>query len=806
VTVADSTSNSIHRVAPDLAALVAQRAGRIPIRARQAIALGCAARGASRIAVVAHACALGAAGATPAEIAEVLSSAPPRAEEVEALVVALVDRAPFQAWPTGDEGRALARIGLAASSGGPAAPTAFRALSELLARDLHHEFVDLVASIRGSSAWADAHSEADVDDDPRLGAAAAALVSSEPRLRALLGGVCGARSSSPLDALPDVTAVLSSSLDPERTLAIVARLALPAFGDLCAIDVLDDGRALRRVAAAHRDRTQTSRAREALPVLLGGGDLARAATVVVDDVPRTSHPLPEAARALGVVTLVAVPLRARGRAIGLLTLGRLQGPSRHRYDALELAAAEELGRRIAHALDGGGLDEAERSARAAAERASARAARLQTITAALCAPLGEAESAAVLLEHGMPALGALGGVVAVEDGGALRIVARAGETEILSTDDHLEPSRPSPIVDAFRSSHPLLFEGLESYRGCYPREAARALDATSIWVIPLAFEGRAIGVVGFAFPSPVEASGEGREFGLAIARQCAQALERARLLEAERRARADAGAQGRLREDVLAIVTHDLRNPLASIAGNAERLLRLLPDAPPRIAETTQAIARAAARAGRLIEDVFALASIDLDRLTLDPRPTSAHEVLDEALATMRPLAEARGIAIAATTDGEDRPFHGDRDRLQQVLYNLVGNAIKFTPEGGEIHLDAIHGDRIVRISVRDTGPGIADEDRARVFERYWQGVRGQRGGLGIGLFVARGIIVAHGGRMGIDSVVGRGSTFWFELPTIATTQTRPGAGARLRPRTLARIQDPRGSAEALLPVASGRA
>ncbi|MBL0891651.1 MAG: ATP-binding protein, partial [Gemmatimonadaceae bacterium] len=110
-------------------------------------------------------------------------------------------------------------------------------------------------------------------------------------------------------------------------------------------------------------------------------------------------------------------------------------------------------------------------------------------------------------------------------------------------------------------------------------------------------------------------------------------------------------------------------------------------------------------------------------------------------------------------------PLLCDRQRLQQVLSNLLGNAVRFTPAGGRIVLAATMHDDAVRVSVSDTGPGVAPEDVPRLFERYWQAPRLLRAGSGLGLYIAKGIVEAHGGDIGVDSEPGKGAMFWFTLP-----------------------------------------
>jgi signal transduction histidine kinase len=231
------------------------------------------------------------------------------------------------------------------------------------------------------------------------------------------------------------------------------------------------------------------------------------------------------------------------------------------------------------------------------------------------------------------------------------------------------------------------------------------------------------------------------------------------------RARSDADLTGR--DDFLAMVSHDLNSLLVGIVLSADSLAV---DAPkteaggPIIAET-QRIQRYAARMKRLIGDLVDVTSIAAGRLAVTAEPGDSRALVVEALETFRPLASAKGISLESEMPERTLPVAFDHDRIFQVLTNIMANAIKFTPRGGKVRIRAGRMKDDVRFSVTDTGPGIPENLLEAVFERFWQAGEDVRRGLGLGLYIAKSIVEAHGGRIWAESRIGEGSTFHFTLP-----------------------------------------
>ena len=262
---------------------------------------------------------------------------------------------------------------------------------------------------------------------------------------------------------------------------------------------------------------------------------------------------------------------------------------------------------------------------------------------------------------------------------------------------------------------------------------------------------------------------DGRRYFTAIARDITERRrgeqERAALLAREREARTRVEAEIRTREEVLAIVSHDLRNPLNTIAMGASALKEFAADEPARD-KYTGMIQRAIQRMNRLIEDLLDVVRLEGgQKLALNLSPVELAPLLGELCESFQAQADPRRQVLACDIDPALPAVSADRDRLAQVLTNLVGNALKFTPEGGRVEVSAALLGGEARVSVRDSGPGIASEDVAHIFDPYWQAGRTARLGAGLGLPIAKGIIDSHGGRLWVESPPGEGATFTFALP-----------------------------------------
>jgi signal transduction histidine kinase len=225
------------------------------------------------------------------------------------------------------------------------------------------------------------------------------------------------------------------------------------------------------------------------------------------------------------------------------------------------------------------------------------------------------------------------------------------------------------------------------------------------------------------------------------------------------------GLSPRLSGELLAIVSHDLRTPLSTIALGTT----LLEDASQGQEDRTQVIEiikRAADRMERLIKDLQEMGRLDAGRtLRVDARSVDLATLLREACEALHIQAGAKQQEVSCDLPAPPIAVSADPDRICQILGNLIGNAIKFTPRGGRIVLAARREGREVRVSVTDQGPGIPEADLPRVFEPYWQAQGTARLGAGIGLKIAKGLVEAHGGRIWVETADGGGSAFRFTVP-----------------------------------------
>jgi signal transduction histidine kinase len=250
------------------------------------------------------------------------------------------------------------------------------------------------------------------------------------------------------------------------------------------------------------------------------------------------------------------------------------------------------------------------------------------------------------------------------------------------------------------------------------------------------------------------------------------------LLDRLRRERDHHIEMNRLREQLLYSVAHELRAPLAVLENALDILAEGYADLPAdEFAHLTGSAQRTAARLRTLMEDLLSAGSIQAGRFHVDPQPVELREIVAEAVDTVGPVVGERGqtVDVDVTTS---LVVNADRRYTRQVLTNLLGNASRYGPAGSAIHVRARADDGHVRVAIDDSGPGIPKEEQPLLFDRFYR-PRAAGPGIGLGLAIAKGIVEAHGGRIGIDSGPGRGTSVWFTLPLF-----RPGARPRLTPRS----------------------
>jgi PAS domain S-box-containing protein len=293
-----------------------------------------------------------------------------------------------------------------------------------------------------------------------------------------------------------------------------------------------------------------------------------------------------------------------------------------------------------------------------------------------------------------------------------------------------------------------------------PLEALRALAPRSAIVMPLQWQRYERGLLFLAF---AESGRTYDDADLAMTRDLADraalALENAALYRQAREAVSS-------RDEVLRIVAHDLRNPLAVIALSSGVLLQnLAPEEESTSRWQLEVIQESVQRADRLIDDLLEVARIEAGLFAVDRQREESLSLLKEAVNLNQPQALEKEIHLEITLPPELPPILADRNRLLQLLGNLLGNAIKFTPAGGTIEVGASATDQEVEFWISDSGPGIPPEDHANLFRAFWQREQGRSGGAGLGLAIASHIIDMHHGSIQVESEEGAGSTFRFTLP-----------------------------------------
>jgi signal transduction histidine kinase len=326
-----------------------------------------------------------------------------------------------------------------------------------------------------------------------------------------------------------------------------------------------------------------------------------------------------------------------------------------------------------------------------------------------------------------------------------------------------KPSAGHPLSEILRTRKPVLLQSDATSRlvenSAMPAyiSGIHAMNPRSALFLPLVAREQLIGVLSL-FRSTRSFDGDDLAFSEDLARLAALALDNSRLFDAVR-------GSLRAQEEMVGVVSHDLRNPVAAIKMLSRALLDGQQRAPLESNQNLALIAEAADQMDTLIRDLLDVNSLDAGKLRIAKEPIEPSAFLKEALRTLQPLVSEKEIALDVQIKAGLPKVLADTERIQQVLSNLVGNAIKFTPKGGKIVIAARSDDHNVTVSVADSGSGIREEHLPKVFDRYWQSTRTNRQGAGLGLAIAKGIVEGHGGRIWIESTTGEGTIAQFTLP-----------------------------------------
>jgi PAS domain S-box-containing protein len=592
--------------------------------------------------------------------------------------------------------------------------------------------------------------------------------------------------------LSEASRILSTTLAPEAIITHLAELVVPSLADWCVVQVVDAEGTLRPVAIAHQDRGRIEPMRQFLTRWPSrrdaiGGVAAAASSGQSILLPRiTEDVLKERAeddeahlqalREMRLHSSIAVPLQARGRTIGALTM--ISAESGRVYDATDLRLAEDFASRAAFAIDNAQLYRQAEEARMAAETARGQLEALTKVSDQVAVALDPDEALQQLAARVVPAFAdycvtyaavdgvirphgfahcnptkaplvealALGVPVSVQDREGPGMVVRVGEPCLV-------PDLDPEFVDARAAQAP-------------PGDVRWALKPRSIMSVPLNARGHTLGAIVFAATDD-----SGRRFTEADLTVAMELATRAALLVDNSRLYAEARRAVRARDDMIAVVSHDLRDPLQAISA-ATAAMRLEPHAPENV-DSIESIAVANLQMRRLVQDLLHISLIEAGRLPINREEVNLLDLLRESHTLLQPQAEIMKVRIKPRLASRLPPVWVDRHRILQVLVNVIGNALKFSTAGDLVILGAEPQPDHIRVWVTDTGTGIDADQLDRVFDRFWRG-DGRTAGLGLGLAVAKGIVEAHGGTIGVTSEPGAGSTFFFTLPLRAVTAGSP--------------------------------
>ncbi|MCP3104766.1 response regulator [Myxococcus sp. K15C18031901] len=412
------------------------------------------------------------------------------------------------------------------------------------------------------------------------------------------------------------------------------------------------------------------------------------------------------------------------------------------------------------------LRQKEAEARELAQRAAGHIDRLRDFTARLSEAGTVEQVCRALFEQGLVAAGAKAGAVNLLDdaGEALEIVDAVGYPEaVLSRWRRIPLSNPVPLTEAVREQRPIWLGSLEEWSGRYPHLNAHGIHESAI-ALPLLVKGRALGAIGLSFARARPFTEMDRAFFSALAHACAQALERVRLVTEERRVHEELRRRSEFEQQLVGIVSHDLRNPLAAISMSVG-LLEKKGDLSDGQRRAVQRIGQASERAARMIRDLLDFTKARLGGgIALHRQPTDLKDVVQQVLDEVQLAHPGRHVQVEVS----EARGEWDPDRIAQVVSNLVANAVAYSPPDAPVRVRAFAEGPSAVLAVYNGGEPIPAQLMSRLFEPMTRGAlrEGQSTrSIGLGLYIVRDIIRGHGGRVDVVSSREDGTTFTVYLP-----------------------------------------
>lgn len=547
--------------------------------------------------------------------------------------------------------------------------------------------------------------------------------------------------------LVETTQILEETLDYQERLQRLGNAIVSKIADTCIVRVLEDG-SLRFMAASLGEPAKFLTMMEAMSSNKGTTGPYSASAVVesgkavlVEDVEKllkdesVEKDLKDFLRSLGTTSYLLVPLKVLGRVIGTLSLGKIHPSPRFTED--DLVFTEIVANRCAITIENARLYRDSQRARLAADHMPAMIAYWGSNRRCLFANHIYQEWFGVPAEQiiGHPWEEVLGPKILGEN---------------------------APYIEGVLRGEPQHFER------DIVMQATGELRHTKVNYIPEIQNGQ---ILGF-FVLVVDVTD----------------LKQAQLDATREKEKMEAAVK--IREEVLAIVSHDLKNPLASVRFAAQLLSSWNLMSVEVVHDYAYRIRRSVEQMQTLIDDLLDFAKIQSGTFAINKFREKPQDILSPVLENFRTLAEAKHLRLETDIPAGLPEVVGDARRVGQVVSNLLGNAIKFTPEGGSVCVSAKVDQGQLVISVSDTGPGIPKENLPRVFERFWQAEETRQMGSGLGLSIAKGIVEAHGGKIWVQSQYGKGSEFSFTLP-LATPESKRKEPAETKAGTASLESEP---------------
>ena len=590
--------------------------------------------------------------------------------------------------------------------------------------------------------------------------------------------------------LAQATAALAESLDYSATLSTLATLLVPGLADWCTIHLLSHGR-LEPVATAHVDPEKVRFAQGVQRRYPADPDQPRGVWNVIRTGSSELYPsisdelLTLAARGpehlallreAGMASVLIVPIRMRARVLGTLSL--VFAESGRHYDAGDLRLAEELGQRAGTSIENARLYAAEKRARE---------------HVVLLARAGEAFSGANSYEEmlasvvniALPTLADFAFFDLLEGGDQVRRIARAHEDPaidaLVNSTQWVRSDRRDRNLSALSSGAPALYPAIDETwlqdvaTGPEQLAVLRRLQLRSLIAVPLWAREQLLGSLTLCFgTSGRQHTEEDLQLAEELARRAAIAVTQARLYAAAERARetAEHAARAaeeanRVKDEFLATVSHELRTPLQAILGWSAVLKDTVSD--PSAERGLAAIHRNAVAQGKIVEDILDVSRIITGNLRIELQQTDLSAIVRDSIEAIRPSTVMKTVSVHYSAPNEPVTVTGDSGRLQQVVWNLLSNSLKFSEQGGHVEISLRRAAAGVTMTVSDTGRGIDSAFLPFVFDRFKQADSSSTrhvGGLGLGLAIVRYLVELHGGRVEARSAgLGQGATFEVTLP-----------------------------------------